>query len=675
LRAKTQTGTRKGQKGDSVARLVRTPRFSSCLALAAVSVAVASCGGATATSGPSAPPAPRTVASTGMAALSPAAPSPSDASAFVGDVEEHLRALWVSRDEASWVNENFITDDTEALAAAGEEATAAYVGEAIKRSQRFEPIRAELAPDVSRKLYLLSTSQTIPAPADAKKRAELAGIEAWMTSAYGKGQYCPPPDSPLSDAARLGKAAGKSEKGAGACLHLDELSRVLRTSHKPAELTEAWRGWHAIGAMLKDRYARYVDLANEGAREIGFADVGAMWRAGYDMPPDAFEADVERLWAEVKPLYDQLHCYVRAKLQARYGKELVADRAPIPAQLLGNMWAQEWNNIDDLVTPFPGEPSLDVTRRLRSDRWDAVKMVRQGEHFFTGIGFDPLPKTFWERSLFTRPRDREVVCHASAWDVTWSGDLRIKVCLEPTEEDLVTIHHELGHDFYFQRYGQLPVLFQQGANDGFHEAIGDTMALSVTPEYLASIGLLDAVRMGDRARINQQLKMALDKIAFLPFGLLIDKWRWDVFSGKIAPGDYNAAWWRLKREYQGVSPPAPRGADDFDPGAKFHVASSTPYVRYFLARIYQFQFHEALCRAAGYTGPLDRCSIHDNKAAGAKLMAMLSLGASRPWPDALEAIGAGRRADARPMLEYFAPLVQWLAQENAQRNAAHTCGW
>jgi peptidyl-dipeptidase A len=654
--------------------LTARDRASVPASVAGLLVMAASCGGAEAN--PASPPlAPASQRSGQNAAPSaveaPAAgrPTAAEAAAFVDEVEDHLRHLWVARDQASWVSENFITDDTDALAAAGEEATAAYVGDAIKRSKRFAAISAELVPDVARKLYLLSTAQTVPAPSDGPKRAELASIETWMTSAYGKGQYCPPAGSKLLDAA-ADEAHPKAKKS-GACLHLDELSRVLRVSRKADELSEAWRGWHSVGASLKDKYVRYVELANEGAREIGYSDVGAVWRAAYDMSADAFVADTERLWAEVKPLYDALHCYVRARLRAKYGKDLVPDHGPIPAQLLGNMWAQEWNNIYDLVAPFPNEPSLDVGKRLKSERWDALKMVRQGEHFFTALGFDPLPPTFWERSLFTRPRDREVVCHASAWDVTWSGDLRIKMCIEPTEEDFVTIHHELGHDFYFQRYGRLPILFQQGANDGFHEAIGDTMALSVTPQYLKTIGLLDAVRTDDKARINQQLKMALDKVSFLPFGLLIDKWRWEVFSGKVGPADYNAAWWKLKRDYQGVSPPVSRGADDFDPGAKFHVASSTPYVRYFLARIYQFQFHKALCEAAGYTGPLDQCSIHDNKAAGAKLIAMLSLGASKPWPDAMEAVGAGRKADARPMLEYFAPLMEWLAVENKAR----TCGW
>ena len=589
----------------------------------------------------------------------PPGPTVQEATAFVDDVEENLRRLWVARDRAGWVAANFITDDTEALAAAGEEATAAYVADAIERSRRFDAIRGELPPDVARKLYLLSIAQTVPAPRDPKRRAELAAIETSMTSMYGKGQYCPPAQSPLI------------KHGDTKCLRLGELSHILATSRDFGELVEAWRGWHAISVPMKEPYARYVELANEGAKQIGFTDVGALWRAGYDMPPADFEVDVERLWTEVKPLYEALHCYVRGKLRKRYGKEKVPDHAPIPSPLLGNMWAQEWNNIADLVVPYPGEPSLDVTAKLKSGHWDAVKMTRQGERFFTGLGFDPLPATFWQRSLFTRPRDREVVCHASAWDVSYGGDLRVKVCLEPTEEDLVTIHHELGHDFYFQRYDSRSILFQQGANDGFHEAIGDTIALSVTPEYLKTVGLLGAIAPGDHGRINQQMKMALEKVAFLPFGLLIDKWRWEVFSGKVSPAEYNSAWWALKTRYQGVAPPEPRTAQDFDPGAKFHVASSTPYLRYFLARIYQFQFHRALCQAAGFKGPIDQCSIHDSKEAGAKLMAMLSLGASKPWPEALEVIGAGRKADAGALLEYFAPLSAWLAEENKGQQ----CGW
>jgi peptidyl-dipeptidase A len=596
------------------------------------------------------------------------APSAQSAAAFVAEVEGRLRVLWEARDRANWINENFVTDDTDALAAQGEEETAGYLRQVIEQSKAFAPIVASLPPDVARKLYLLSIAQTIPAPGDPAERSELAALETWMTSLYAKGKYCPAAGSPLLKHAKV-----------GACLNLQELSHVLATSRDGRELGDAWQGWHRMARPMRAKYSRYVELANKGAREIGFADVGSLWRSGYDMPPADLEADVERLWGEVKPLYDELHCFVRARLEDRYGKEKVPGGGLIPAELLGNMWAQEWNNIFDLVVPYPREAPADVTRALQAQHWDAQKMVRQAEQFFTGLGFDPLPPTFWQRSLFTRPRDREVVCHASAWDVSWSGDLRIKACLEPTEEDFVTVHHELGHDFYFQRYFKLPILFEQGANDGFHEAIGDTMALSVTPEYLAQIGLVPSrldpsLAPGTKAehdRINQQMKMALDKVAFLPFGLLIDKWRWDVFSGKVTPAEYDASWWKLAAQYQGVSPPNSITEDDFDPGAKFHVASSTPYLRYFLARIYQFQFHKALCAAAGHTGPLDSCSIRGSQEAGAKLMAMLSLGASRPWPEAMEVVGAGRKADAGPMLEYFQPLARWLADQNRGRK----CGW
>ncbi|HEY8075083.1 MAG TPA: M2 family metallopeptidase, partial [Labilithrix sp.] len=562
---------------------------------------------------PPAPPMP-------VAPPTPAAATPEEAKAFMAQVDKDLRKLWIARDTAGWVNQNFITDDTENLSAAGEEATAAYVTEAIQRARRFDGVKG-IDPDTARELLLLKLAQTVPAPSNAAEREELAKLESQMTAIYGKGEYCPPKPFASIEAKK--------------CYKLDDLSKVLKKSHDYAELTEAWKGWHAISqSSMKDKFARYVDLGNKGAKEIGFADMGALWRSGYDMSPEEFERDIERLWQDVKPLYDDLHCYVRKRLRAKYGKDHVPEKGPIPAQLLGNMWAQEWQNVYDLVEPYPGAGSLDVDKKLKEKKYDAKKMVQTGEGFFTSLGLDPLPKTFWERSLLVRPKDREVVCHASAWDVTWNDDLRIKMCIEPTEEDLVTIHHELGHDYYFHYYTKLPVLFQAGANDGFHEGIGDTLALSVTPQYLKSLGLLDQVPQGDKGRVNVQMKMALDKVAFLPFGLLIDKWRWDVLSGKTPKDHYNEAWWALRTKYQGVAPPVPRSEADFDPGAKFHVPASTPYVRYFLARIYQFQSHRALCKAAGQTGPLDTCSIYGNKEAGNRLRAMLALGQSKPWPEA-----------------------------------------
>lgn len=586
-----------------------------------------------------------------------AMPTADEAKKFIDQVDKDLRRLWVARDRAGWVNQNFITDDTEALSAAGEEATAAYVTEAITKAKRFDGVKG-IDPDTARELLLLKLAQVVPAPSNPDERRELAELQSAMTAIYGKGKYCPAPGSPLF---------GKGAK----CLNLDDLSRILKKSRNYDEQLDAWKGWHAIAPVMKDKYARYAELGNKGSKEIGFADMGALWRSGYDMTPQEFEADIERLWQEVKPLYDDLHCYARKKLRAKYGKDKIPEKAPIPAHLLGNMWAQQWDGIFDILEPYPGQGSLDVDKKLREKKYDAIKMVKLGEGFFTSLGFDPLPKTFWERSLFLRPKDREVVCHASAWDVTWSDDLRIKMCIEPTEEDLITIHHELGHDFYFQSYYKRPILFQAGANDGFHEGIGDTLALSVTPQYLKNLGLLDQVPNNDKGRINVQMKMALDKVAFLPFGLLIDKWRWDVFSGKTPKSKYNEAWWALRTKYQGVAAPVPRTEADFDPGAKYHIPASTPYARYFLARIYQFQFHRALCKAAGYKGSLDTCSIYGNKEAGAKLRAMLQLGQSKPWPEALATLSGETKADASAMLEYFAPLRAYLKEQNK----GEQCGW
>jgi peptidyl-dipeptidase A len=434
---------------------------------------------------------------------------------------------------------------------------------------------------------------------------------------------------------------------------------------------EVWRGWHGTAPPTKPLYARFVELTNEGARELGYTDVGAMWRSKYDMPPEAFAPEVDRLWKQVKPLYDSLHCFVRWNLTKRYGAGLVPPGKPIPAHLLGNIWAQEWSNIYDLVSPASSDPGFDLTKILEARHdIDAIGMVKIGEHFFTSLGFAPLPKTFWKRSLFTKPRDREVVCHASAWDIDDEDDLRVKMCIDKTADYFTTIHHELGHNFYQRAYKHQPFLYKNSANDGFHEAVGDTIALSVTPKYLVQIGLLDT-EPPPSADLGLLLRDALDKIAFLPFGIMIDKWRWKVFSGQVRPANYNQAWWDLRLEYQGIAPPSPRSEDDFDPGAKYHIAANVPYTRYFLARILQFQFHRALCDVAGQKGPLNRCSIYGNQKAGARLKQMLEMGQSRPWPDALEAITGQRRMDATAILDYFAPLKRWLDEQNR----GQTCGW
>jgi peptidyl-dipeptidase A len=576
-------------------------------------------------------------------------PTVEEARAFIDAAETRLLDLWIKSQRASWVQENFITDDTEQMAADADEAVKAATVQLAGEAKRFDGM--ELPADVGRKLKLLKLSVDIPAPRNPQRAAELAKINASLQSDYGKGKWCP-------------------QGAVGKCLELSDLEKILDTSHDPRALRDAWVGWHAIGAPMRQRYTRMTVLANDGARELGFADVGAMWRSNYDMPPEEFRAEVERLWEQVRPLYFSLHTYVRWRLSEKYGKELVAENGPIPADLLGNMWAQDWSNIYPLVAPANADPGYDLTKILEQRNTQPLDMVHDAERFFTSLGFAPLPPTFWERSLFVKPRDRAVVCHASAWDIDYRDDLRVKVCLEPTAEDFAVIHHELGHNFYQRAYDTLPPLFENGANDGFHEAIGDTIALSITPDYLKQIGFLQIVPPAS-ADTGLLMQRALAKVAFLPFGLMIDQWRWQVFSGEIKAEDYNSAWWAMRLKYQGVAPPVARSEADFDPGAKYHVPANVPYMRYFLAVILQFQFHRALCQAAGYHGPLNRCSIYGNQAAGARLEKMLAMGQSRPWPDALEAITGQRQMDATAMLEYFAPLKQWLDEQNK----GHEAGW
>jgi peptidyl-dipeptidase A len=472
-----------------------------------------------------------------------------------------------------------------------------------------------------------------------------------MEATYGKGKYCPqtPPKS------------GDDNKDG--CLDLTEITRVMATSQDEAYLLEVWDGWHKISRPMRKNFERYVELANKGAREIGFKDVGAMWRAKYDMTPEAFSKELDRLWEQVRPLYLSLHAYVRAKLVDQYGERVVNPKGPIPAHLLGNMWAQSWENIYPLVAPPNADPGYNLTEILKRKKVDEKEMVRYGERFFTSLGFEPLPESFWQKSMFTKPRDREVVCHASAWNVDAVNDLRIKMCIDITDEDFNTIHHELGHNIYQRAYNQQPFLFRDSANDGFHEAIGDAVALSITPDYLVKIGLLDKVPPASKDT-GLLMKKALEKIAFLPFGLLIDQWRWKVFSGEVTPENYNKVWWDLRLKYQGVAPPNERSEADFDPGAKYHVPANVPYTRYFLAHILQFQFHKALAQEALCTEPLNRCSIYDSKQAGEKLKTMLEMGQSRAWPNALKALTGTTQMDATAIRDYFAPLQKWLDEQN-----------
>ncbi|WP_064792186.1 M2 family metallopeptidase [Shewanella woodyi] len=575
--------------------------------------------------------------------------SVAEAEQFITQSEQALSELSIEVNRSEWIYSNFITEDTAALSASvGEKYTATTVKLATVAANYTQ---LPLSADNLRKLNILRSALVLPAPLDPKKNAELASISSELNGLYGKGKYC------FDD---------------GRCLTQPELSAIMGESQDPALLLEVWKGWRDIAKPMRPLFKREVELANEGARDLGYADLSELWRSQYDMEPDEFSNELDRLWGQVKPLYDSLHCYVRGELNEKYGDDVVSKQGPIPAHLLGNMWAQSWGNIYNQVAPEDADPGYDVTELLAQHGYDEIKMVKQAENFFSSLGFEPLPDTFWERSLFVQPKDRDVVCHASAWDLDDKDDIRIKMCIQKTAEDFTVIHHELGHNYYQRAYKNQPFIFKNSANDGFHEAIGDTVALSITPNYLKQIGLLDEVPDASKD-IGLLLKQALDKVAFMPFGLMIDQWRWKVFSGEITPEQYNQAWWELREKYQGVKSPISRDEKDFDPGAKYHVPGNVPYTRYFLAHILQFQFHKALCDIAGDKGPVHRCSIYGNKDAGTKLNTMLEMGQSQPWPEALAVVTGSKEMDANAVLDYFAPLQTWLNEQNSQAN--RQCGW
>ena len=628
-----------------------------------------------------------------------AAPTAADAQAFMDRAQVELLALANEAGRAGWVQETFITDDTEAISAKANERLLTKTNELVVEARRFDGM--QLPPDLARKFMLLRLNGS---PTDPKLVTELTQVASSLDGMYGKGKYC-----------RAAAGAASAGSDGEHCLGIDQIDVLMAKSRDPKELQQLWEGWHTISPPMREKYARLVELSNQGAREFGFRDTGDLWRSGYDMKPEEFSAELERTWKQLEPLYKELHAYVRFKLIEKYGAAAERPDGMIPAHLLGNMWAQEWGNIYDIVAPAPvtggfkmynledalkqqiyqkdrstglalfgdcenatvaprsGPCAARDSNVVRTGELAAAKqMARYGEGFFTSLGFEPLPATFWERSQFIKPRDRDVVCHASAWNVDNDQDLRIKMCITVDADNFTTVHHEQGHNFYQRAYRKQPFLFRNGANDGFHEAIGDSIALSITPEYLKQLKLIDEIPPAE-ADIPLQLRTALDKIAFLPFGLLIDKWRWQVFSGETKSADYNRAWWELREKYQGVAPPVERTEANFDPGAKYHIPGNVPYARYFLARVYQFQFYKAMCDASGYKGPLNRCSFYGSKEAGAKLNTMLEAGQSQPWQQTLKSMTGEDHLDAGPMVEYFQPLYTWLKQQNAANKVK--VGW
>jgi peptidyl-dipeptidase A len=567
---------------------------------------------------------------------------------FVARANAELKDLYKEVGAANWVRATYITGDTAVIAAAASEKYAKWHGGMVQQALKYDG--QQLDAKTQRAIDLLKLGTSLPTPNDADKRKELTMIATELSGMYGAGKYC---------------------RGDNDCLTGSELEGLMQTSTDYDELLEYWTGWRTIAPPMRDQYERYVELANEGAGELGYSDLGEMWRAGFDMSPAEFETEAGKLWDQVKPLYEELHCAVRAKLGDHYGADKVPQNGPIPAHILGNMWAQEWGSIYDIMEPYPGVGDIDVDSTLKTKDYSPQEMTRSAENFYVSLGMPRLPDTFWERSQFVAPEDRDVVCHASAWGLDGGNDLRIKMCIKQTYDELRVIYHELGHNYYQGAYKDQEPLFQGSAHSGFHEAIGDTVTLSMTPQYLKEVGLVSSAEENEKAVINRQMQMALDKIAFLPFGKLIDEWRWGVFSGAIAPEDYNKSWWDMRLKYQGIAPAVERSETDFDPGSKYHIPANVSYTRYFLARILQFQFQRSLCEIAGHEGDLASCSVYGSKEAGDKFYAMMASGQSEPWQDALEKLTGTREMDATAIIDYFQPLMGYLKEQNAGR----TCGW
>ncbi|WP_046657338.1 M2 family metallopeptidase [Lysobacter capsici] len=611
-----------------------------------------------------------------------AAPEGETADQFIARVNDEYKKMYPEMTAAQWLSSTYINDDSQLLSAKANERYLTQLNSWIEQSKKFEG--KQMSPATARAIQLLKIGTAMPAPKDPAKLAELTQIATRMEGMYGSGSYCSGP-------------------GDTDCRQLGDLEDVLRNSRDYDAQLDAWKGWHTISKPMRKDYTRFVELVNEGAQNLGYADTGELWRSGYDMSPAELAAETDRLWGQVKPLYEQLHCYTRSRLESKYGVDKgQTGGGMLPAHLLGNMWQQDWGNLWDVLAPYTEQQagSLDINGALARQYQQALdaqeaksggerspleqaqlevdanlanakQMTERAQDFYVSLGMPKLPDSYWAKTQFIKPRDRDVVCHASAWDMNMGGDVRTKMCIKPNEEDFTTIYHELGHVYYYLAYNKQPPLFQTGAHDGFHEAIGDTIVLAMTPKYLQSIGMVGNQQQSNEALINAQMRMALAKVSFLPFGLMIDRWRWGVFDGSIKPDAYNKAWWELKAKYQGVAPVQARGEEFFDAGAKYHVPGNTPYTRYFLSHILQFQFYKSLCDAAGYKGPLYECSFYGNKAAGAKFEAMLSKGASQPWQQTMKELTGGEKMDATAVLEYFAPLQAWLKQQNEGKS----CGW
>lgn len=550
-----------------------------------------------------------------------------------------------NENSAHWNYETNITDATQQAMSEADVAFAAFQQDAAANSSKFNQCLVNEY-GLSRQLARTSTVGIKLNPTLTKQLSDIIGN---METVYSTGTVCS-----LNEINMQQNCSTRWDFGA--------LATILATSRDYNLLQYVWQQWrNVVGRPVSQMYQNYVNLGNQGAQNDNFTDVGDFWRSWYE---DAdFQKDLDSLWQQVLPLYEQLHAYVRNKLMAQYPNRFQS--SAVPAHLFGNMWSQSWTNLYDFTAPYPNSPTVDVTKAMVQQNYTALKMFHTADKFFQSLGLIPMPEAFWKRSMITKPTNRSVICHPSAWDFYNRHDYGIKMCTSVTMDDLVVIHHEMGHIQYYMQYSVQPVPFRDGANPGFHEAIGDTMALSVaTLKHLNAIGLLPGYTNSMEQDMNFLYRQALDKVAFLPWSYIVDQWRWAVFNGTLTNNTWNAGWWSLRTKYQGVVPPVARSNTDFDPGAKYHIPNNMPYVRYFVAYILEFQFYQELCNAAGHTGPLHQCDFYQSKSAGTLLSNMLRIGAARPWKEALQIVTGQSSMNASAILTYFQPLMTWLQQQN-----------
>ncbi|KAM6291936.1 angiotensin-converting enzyme 2 [Porphyrio hochstetteri] len=588
-----------------------------------------------------------------------------EAQRFLEDFNRRVEDISYESSIASWNYNTNITEENANKMNEADSKWSAFYDEASRNASSF-PL-ASIQDDLTR-LQIQSLQDRGSSNLSPEKYERLSTVLSKMSTIYSTGTVC--------------KTTEPSE-----CLVLEPgLDIIMANSTDYHERLWAWEGWRAnVGRMMRPLYEEYVDLKNEIATLNNYSDYGDYWRANYeaDYPEnykysrDQLIKDVEKTFEQIKPLYQQLHAYVRHRLEQFYGPEFISSTGCLPAHLLGDMWGRFWTNLYPLTVPYPAKPNIDVTSTMVLKKWDAMKIFKAAETFFDSIGLYKMTEGFWNNSMLTEPTDnRKVVCHPTAWDLG-KGDYRIKMCTKVTMDDFLTAHHEMGHIEYDMAYSKQPYLLRGGANEGFHEAVGEIMSLSAaTPQHLKSLDLLEPTFQEDEeTEINFLLKQALTIVGTMPFTYMLEKWRWMVFRGEITKEEWTKRWWEMKREIVGVVEPVLHDETYCDPAVLFHVSNDYSFIRYYTRTIYQFQFQEALCKAANHNGPLHTCDITNSTAAGTKLRELLELGRTKPWTQALENVTGEKYMNAAPLLHYFEPLYEWLQGNNSGRYIGWKTGW